>query len=173
LNISKPRLKNFYKTLDELWSDQVFPPNPNRLTWERDVEILIRAQEKSSRGPPLWCKPAKNLPAAIEGDTHERATVTIPDSDIRIQNNIAAYKIYKAKSETDKCSEAKEIVTLLADCLPLGKHERLMSLLNKWATSPTSAEEASLSSSSGNLNNTLDGQVLPPKGTKINFCNQT
>jgi len=48
---------------------------------------------KVSGGPPLRCKPAKNLPAAIEGDTHERAIFTIPDSDIRIQNNIAAHKI--------------------------------------------------------------------------------
>jgi len=46
LNIAKPRLENFYKTLDDLWSDPVFPPNSNRLTWERDVEILMRAQEK-------------------------------------------------------------------------------------------------------------------------------
>jgi len=65
LNIAKPRLENFYKTLDDLWSDPVFPPNSNRLTWERDVEILMRAQEKSSRGPPLWCKPAKNTPGKV------------------------------------------------------------------------------------------------------------
>ena len=60
---------------------------------------------KVSGGPPLRCKPAKNLPTDIEGDTYERAIFTIPDSDIRIQNNIAAHKIYKAKSETDKCSD--------------------------------------------------------------------
>jgi hypothetical protein len=29
LNISKPCLENFYTTLDELWSDPVFPPNSN------------------------------------------------------------------------------------------------------------------------------------------------
>lgn len=169
--MSKQRLQNFFKTLDELWSDPAFPPNSNRLTWDKDVKTLMRAQEKASHGPPLWCKRVENI-SAIEGNKFASATDTIVDSDTIIKNNMAAYKIHQAKSETVKRTEAEEVATLLADRLPRVRHERLMSLLNKWAPSPflaSSAEGVSLSTSSNNRNNNPSENQLPPKGTRIKF----
>jgi len=117
-----------YSIADEIWLDPSFPPNANRQNWDRDLDILMRAQEKSSKCPPFWC----SLSLSSEEEAMKQSQHT-------------AHVIHQIKTKAKKQEEAEEIATLLANRLPRSRHEKLMTLLAKWAPPPLQASDGTSS----------------------------
>ena len=125
-------------TAGHVWLDPTFPPNSNRLTWSKDVQILLRAREKASYNPPLLCSSVRVEPNCDVSTTStfpaaSSISTTFVDDEALEKNQQTAHMIHTTKSETTKLEEAEEMAAMLADRLPRSCHEKLMILLAKYA----------------------------------------
>jgi hypothetical protein len=119
-----------------VWMDPSFTPNQNQTTFDRDVQTLLRAREKSSVSPPSWCSSLRMAATSStsSGDADkEHATYSQKDLFAMQQNQQSARSLYCDKSKAAKLQEAEEMATILGDRLPRASFGKLMQTLSKYA----------------------------------------